>query len=55
MFCFNLGYYDTPQKAFEVYKKFKEKYIKEVADYYKDKIPEKLYDGMYSYKVEIDD
>ena len=51
----HLGYYDTQEKAFEIYKYHKEKNIKEVADYYKDKILEKLYDGMYSYKVEIDD
>ena len=48
------GYYDSQEKAFEIYKYYKEKNIKQVADYYKDKIPEKLYDGMYSYKVEID-
>lgn len=51
----NLGYYDTPQKAFEVYKQFKENYIKEAADYYKDKIPKKLYDAMYKYEVDIND
>ena len=50
-----LGYYDTSQQAFEVYKQFKEDYIKEVADYYKDKIPKKLYDAMYKYEVDIDD
>ena len=50
-----LGYYDTPEKAFKSYKQFKEKYIKEVADYYKDLIPTKLYDAMYLYKVEMDD
>ena len=51
----HLGYYDTPQKAFEVYKQFKEQYIKEVADYYKEYIPQKLYDALYNYKVEITD
>lgn len=50
-----LGLYDTPEKAFEVYKQFKEKYIKEVADYYKDQISEKLYNAMYNYEVEITD
>ena len=33
----------------------KEKYIKEVADEYKDKIPQKLYEALYAYKVEITD
>lgn len=50
-----LGCYDTPEKAFEVYKQYKEKYIKEVADYYKDQISEKLYNVLYNYEVEITD
>lgn len=50
-----LGYYETQEKGFEVYKYYKEKNIKEVADYYKDKIPQKLYNAMYGYEVEIDD
>lgn len=50
-----LGLYDTQEKAFQVYKYYKEKNIKEVADYYKDEIPQKLYNGMYSYEVEITD
>ena len=51
----NLGLYNTPKEAFNIYKKTKEKNIKEVADYYKNKIPERLYEAMYNYKVEIDD
>ena len=50
-----LGTYDTPNEAFLVYKKAKEEYIKEVANEYKDKIPQKLYDAMMNYEVEIDD
>ena len=50
-----LGHYETPEQAFEVYKEFKENYIKQVADEYKDKIPQKLYDAMYNYEVEIND
>ena len=50
-----LGLYDTPEKAFEVYKQFKEQNIKQVADYYKDLIPEKLYQVLYEYQVEITD
>lgn len=50
-----LGLYNTSEKAFEVYKEFKERNIKQVADYYKDKIPSKLYDALYNYEVEIDD
>ena len=51
----HLGYFDTADEAFEVYKRVKEDYIKEIADEYKDKIPTKLYEAMYSYKVDIDD
>ena len=50
-----LGYYDTPEEAFTIYKQFKENYIKQVADEYKNHIPEKLYNAMYEYEVEIDD
>ena len=51
----NLGSYNTLEEAFNVYKIFKENYIKQVADCYKDRIPKKLYDAMYDYKVEIND
>lgn len=50
-----LGFYDTQEKAFEIYKYYKEKNIKQVADYYKSLIPQKLYDALYDYEVEIDD
>ena len=51
----HLGYYDTIEKAFEVYKQFKENNIKQVADYYKNLIPNKLYQAMYDYQVDIND
>jgi hypothetical protein len=50
-----LGSFKTVEEAFLAYKIFKENYIKEVADKYKDKIPEKLYNTMYKYEVEITD
>ena len=46
---------DTPEEAFQVYKHAKEQYIKEVANEYKLYIPQKLYDAMIAYEVEIDD
>lgn len=49
------GSYETPEEAFDVYKTAKEKYIKDLADSYKAKIPEKLYRAMYNYKIEITD
>ena len=50
-----LGCFNTTDEAFEVYKQAKEKYIKEVADNYKDEIPTELYEAMYTYEVNIDD
>jgi hypothetical protein len=46
---------DKPFQAFTVYKQFKENYIKQVANEYKNLIPKKLYDALYDYKVEIND
>lgn len=46
---------NKPFQAFYVYKIFKENYIKQVADEYKGMIPQKLYDAMYAYEVEIND
>lgn len=51
----SLGYYQTSFEAFQVYKKEKERYVKEVANHYKDQIPQKLYNAMMSYEVNIDD
>ena len=50
-----LGLYNTIEEAFNAYKQFKENYIKQVAEEYKDKIPNKLYEAMYNYEVEITD
>ena len=50
-----LGCFKTELEAFEVYKNFKENYIKQVADEYKELIPKKLYDALYKYQVEITD
>lgn len=51
----NLGSFDNPQEAFQIYKEYKEKYIKEVANEYKDLIPIKLYNALINYQVEIND
>jgi predicted transport protein len=51
----SLGYYNTSLEAFYKYKEFKEKYIKQVAEEYKDRIPNKLYNAMYNWIVEITD
>ena len=53
--CEYLGRYDTELEAFQVYRYYKEKNIKEVADYFKKEIPSELYNAMYRYEVEITD
>ena len=54
-----LGTYSTKEEAFQVYKQYKEKIIKEVIDSYEGVIPEPHYNrlktAMYNYEVEIDD
>jgi len=50
-----IGYYDNIVDAFDKYKEEKEKLIQEVAEKYKDKIPQKLYDAMMNWIVEYDD
>jgi hypothetical protein len=50
-----LGHYDSQEKAFLVYKKFKEKIIKQLAEDYKEMIPVLLYDALIKYEVEIAD
>ena len=54
-----LGTYSTKEKAFRVYKQYKENLIKKTIDSYKGKIPEPYYSrlktAMYNYEVEIDD
>lgn len=53
----HLGYFplNKPFQAFTCYKNFKENYIKQIADEYKDLIPIELYDALYRYEVEIND
>lgn len=51
----SLGYYNTIEEAFQTYKNFKEKYIKEIAEEYKGLIPNRLYRALYEYKIEIND
>ena len=50
-----LGYFNTPEEAFNAYKEFKEQYIKQVAEEYKDKIPNKLYEAMLKWEINIED
>ena len=51
----NLGYFDTPELAFNAYKMAKENHIKDVANKNKDKLTIETYQAMYNYQVEITD
>lgn len=50
-----IGTYDTPEEAFQAYKREKEAWIKEVANKWKDKIKPNVYDALMNYQVEITD
>ena len=49
----HIGTYPSLEVAYAAYAKEKEKKIKQVADEYKDIIPEKVYKALYAYKVNI--
>lgn len=51
----NLGSYKTSEEAFYSYKKVKEDIIKAVANRWKDKISDKVYEALMNYQVEITD
>lgn len=50
----DIGTYSTLEEAYAEYAKVKEKRIREVADEYKNIIPEKVYKALYDYKVRIE-
>lgn len=49
----HLGSFDTQEQAFQAYKQAKEEEIKEIANEYKDRIPDVLYQAMMNYEVSI--
>ena len=51
----NLGYFSSVEEAFAVYKREKEKHIKEVANKWKDQIDPRVYEALINYQVEITD
>ena len=50
-----LGTFDTVEAAFARYKEYKENFIKNMAEQYKEKIPDKVYQAMIEWEVEITD
>ena len=50
-----IGRYSTPEQAFFAYKTFKESYIKQVAEQYKDVIDPRAYKALLEYEVNIED
>jgi len=51
----HIGSFKTVEEAFQAYKMAKEQHIKEVADKWRGKITEKVYNALINYKIEIDD
>ena len=51
----HLGYFSTPEEAFNAYKEAKEAYIKSLAEKWKDKIDPRVYEALMKYRVEITD
>ncbi len=51
----SLGTFDTPELSFQAYKTFKEAYIKEQAELYKDSIEPRAYQALLNYEVSLDD
>lgn len=50
-----LGTFETAESAFARYKEYKEDFIQDIAEQYKDVIPHKVYRAMMNWKIEIDD
>ena len=51
----SLGNYDSVEEAFSVYKAYKERHIKFVAEKYKGIITDRAYQALMAYEVRIDD
>lgn len=50
-----LGTFETSESAFARYKEYKEDFIQDLAEQYKDVIPYKVYEAMVNWKIEIED
>ena len=50
-----LGTFDTVEEAFNKYKDYKEVFIKNIAEQYRDKIADKVYQAMINWQIDITD
>lgn len=50
-----LGVFDTPEEAFGSYKEYKEGLIRNMAKQYKGEIPDKVYQAMINWRIEMTD
>ena len=50
-----IGRFDTIEDAFNKYKEYKEDFIKDIAEQYRGKLPDKVYYAMINWKIEITD
>ena len=50
-----LGTFDTAEDAFARYKEYKEDFIQDMAEQYSDEIPNKVYEAMMGWKIEVND
>ena len=50
-----LGWFDNTESAFARYKEYKEDFIQDLAEQYRDVLPQKVYEAMMNWKIEIDD
>lgn len=51
----HLGMFENTEEAFIAYKIYKEKLITDIADKYKDVLPNRLYNALTDYRVDIND
>ena len=51
----SIGYFKSYNDAFVAYKTYKEDYIKQIANEYKNLLAENVYNSLISWEVEIDD
>ena len=51
----HIGYFPTATDAFLAYKKFKEAYIKQLAEQYRQEIDTRAYEALMNYKITMED